>query len=164
MTSKLHVEEAKMSDVAVSMAATWSHPCTPAERNWVAFGNEQTSTRATERESANLATVAVSRQQRASGFFDIHPLHAFQASHVDPDTTLHWLPPGNPPSTERRGHVLQQTRVHGNHREPVEETGLSISNATDTLSDCRLEPHNSARGRYTNKNNLVSSEHRWVFA
>ena len=54
-----------VSAVAVSVAATWIHPCTPAERNWVAFANEQTSTKATESESANLATVAVSRQQRA---------------------------------------------------------------------------------------------------
>ena len=59
---KLHVEK---QGCLVSMAATWSRPCTPAERNWAAFANGQTSTRATESESAKLATIAESRQQRA---------------------------------------------------------------------------------------------------
>ena len=87
MILKLHVGEAKMSvsDVAVLVAASWSHPCTPAERNWVAVANEQTSTRPTESESANLATVAVSRQQHAL------PAHA-QMSFAH-DATHHWLPP-----------------------------------------------------------------------
>ena len=87
MILKLHVEEAKMSvsDVAVSMAATWSHPCAPAERDWVAFANEQTSTRPTESESAKLATIAVSRQQRAL------PAHA-QVSFAH-DATHQQLPP-----------------------------------------------------------------------
>ena len=37
-----------VSDAAVSMAATWRHPCTPAGVNWVGFANEHTSTRITE--------------------------------------------------------------------------------------------------------------------
>ena len=50
MMLKLHVEEAKISvsDTAVSMAATWSHPCTPAGRNWVTFSTEHASTRITK--------------------------------------------------------------------------------------------------------------------
>ena len=153
-----------VSDVAVSMAATWSHPCTPAERNWVAFTNEHTSTRATESESANLATVAsISTTTRASGLFDFHPLHAFQASHVDLYTTHNWLPLGNPPSTDRRGHVLQQTHVHWNHREPVEETGLSISNATLSMTVAWSLTTVRVPAPRT-KNHLVISEHKWVSA
>ena len=51
MMLKLHVEEAKMSvsETAVSMAVTWSHPRTPAGRTCVTIGNEHTSSRITER-------------------------------------------------------------------------------------------------------------------
>ena len=103
----------------------------------------------------------ISTTTRASGSFELHPLHAFQASHVDPNTTHHWLTPGNRQSTHKEGHMPQQTHVYQNHREPVEETSLSISNA---LNGCRLEPCNSARARHTKKNNLVSSEHKWATA
>ena len=36
------------------MTATWSHPCTPAVRDWVAFVREHASSRNTESESGNL--------------------------------------------------------------------------------------------------------------
>ena len=47
---KLHVEEVKMSisDTAVSMAASWSLPCTPAGRNWVRYASEPASARIRE--------------------------------------------------------------------------------------------------------------------
>ena len=37
MMLQWHTEEAKMSvsDTAVQVAATWSHPCTPAGGNWI---------------------------------------------------------------------------------------------------------------------------------
>ena len=39
-----------VSDTSVPVAATWSHPWTPAGRNWVTFANEHARTRITESE------------------------------------------------------------------------------------------------------------------
>ena len=48
---ELPVEGTKraVSDADVSMTATWSHPCTPAGRNWVPVAREHTSIREQER-------------------------------------------------------------------------------------------------------------------
>ena len=68
-----------------------------------------------------------------------------------------------PPRTQSQPCRSRNDAGHQNHGEPVEETSLSISNAM-LLNGCSLEPHNSARPRYTTKNNLVSSEHSRVSA
>ena len=47
---------------------------------------------------------------------DFHPLHAFQASHVDQDDDASLAATWESSSTDRRGHVLQQMHVHRNHR------------------------------------------------
>ena len=117
-----------VSDVAVSMAAIWSHPCTPAERKWVAFANEQTSTRPTESESAKPATIAVSRQQGAL------PAHAQMSSPLS-----HQVLSSRGGHCSCRVHRDQRGRQVVHHRE-IEETGLPISNATLSLGDRPCAP------------------------
>ena len=45
-----------VSDAEVSTTATWSHPCTPAGRNWVTFVREQTH------DNKNIHSVLVPQQ------------------------------------------------------------------------------------------------------